>query len=95
MRIRKTLIAVLALAIAVAFSPLADLQAQAFINPGSQPGTDTLTQLVKSNKQKVKKAKKKGRKHHGKRAKSKGPGKCGAYMYYSKKAHKCMDARKK
>ena len=35
-------------------------------------------------------------KKRGKRAKSKGgPGKCGTYMYFSKKARKCMDARNK
>ena len=38
--------------------------------------------------------KKKGKKK-GKKAKSKGPGKCGTYMYYSKKAKKCVDARNK
>ena len=35
------------------------------------------------------------KRHHGKHAMSKGPGTCGTYMYYSKKGHKCMDARKK
>ena len=33
-----------------------------------------------------KKGKKKKGKKKGKKAKSKGPGKCGTYMYYSKKA---------
>jgi hypothetical protein len=91
MSIRKTLIAALALAIAVAFSPLSELQAATFANPGSQPGTDNLTQTVKMKKKgkKGKKGKKKGKK-----AKSKA-GKCGTYMYYSKKARKCMDARNK
>jgi len=94
MRIRKTLIAALAVAIAIAFSPLTDLQAATFVNPGSQPGTDNLTQVVKAKKS-AKKAKKKG-KRKGKRAKSKkAPGKCGTYMYYSKKGRKCMDARNK
>jgi len=93
MRIRKTLIAALAVAIAIAFSPLPELQAATFVNPGSQPGTDNLTEVVKAKK----KAKKKGKKKRkGKRAKSKkGPGKCGAYMYYSKKSKKCLDARNK
>ena len=94
MRIRKTIIAALAVAIAIAFSPLTDLQAATFVNPGSQPGTDSLTEVVKAKKG-AKKAKKKGKKK-GKKAKSKkGPGKCGAYMYYSKKGRKCMDARNK
>src|SRR6059036_1978700 len=97
MSIRKTLIAGLALAVAVAFSPLPELQAATFVNPGSQPGTDNLTQTVKMKKKARKAGKKKGKKKgkkRGKKARSKA-GKCGTYMYYSKKARKCMDARKK
>ena len=90
MRIRKTLLTALAFAIAIALSPLPELQAATFVSPGSQPGTENLAQIVKAKK----KGKKKG-KRKGKRAKSKGPGKCGAYMYYSKKKRKCMDARDK
>jgi len=93
MRIRKILVAVLALAVAVAFSPIADLQAASFA-PGSQPGIDNLTQTVAAKKS-VKKKRGKKAKRRGKRARSKGPGKCGAYMYYSKKGRKCMDSRKK
>ena len=81
----------LALAIAIAFSPLPDLQAAMFVNPGSQPGTETLAHVVKAKK----KGSKKGKKKKGKYAKSKGPGTCGTYMYYSGKTHKCMDARAK
>jgi hypothetical protein len=98
MRIRKTLLTMLALAIAIAFSPLPELQAATFVNPGSQPSTDNLIQTVKAKKKGKKKAKKKGKKksmRKGKRAKSKGPGRCGAYMYFSKKKHKCEDARLK
>jgi len=80
----------LALAIAIAFSPLPELQAATFVSPGSQPGTENLAQVVKAKK-KGKKGKKGKRK--GKRAKSKGPGKCGTYMYYSKKKRKCVDSR--
>ena len=93
MRIRKTLISALALAIALAFSPLSELQA-ATLGPGSQPGTDNLTQTVKAKKKAKKAGKKKGKKKKGKKARSKA-GKCGTYMYYSKKAKKCMDARNK
>ena len=93
MRIRKTFISMLALAIAIAFSPLPELQAATFVNPGSQPGTENLAHVVKAKKGKKKAKKKKGKKKKGKRAKSKGPGKCGAYMYYSKKKKKCVDAR--
>ena len=91
MRIRKTFISMLALAIAIAFSPLPELQAATFVNPGSQPGTENLAHVVKAKKKKGKK--KKGKKRKGKRAKSKAPGKCGTYMYYSKKKKKCVDAR--
>lgn len=92
MRIRKTLITALALAIAIAFSPLPELQAATFVSPGSQPQADSVIDHVKAKK--AKKGKKKGKK--GKRAKSKkGPGKCGTFMYYSKKSRKCMDARNK
>jgi hypothetical protein len=96
MRIRKTLITALAMAIAIAFSPLPELQAATFVNPGSQPGTDNLTQPVKMMKKKaMKKAGKMKRgKRKGKRARSKA-GKCGTYMFFSKKKRKCMDARSK
>jgi hypothetical protein len=87
---RKSLLTMLALAIAIAFSPLPELQAATFVSPGSQPGTENLAQVVKAKK-KGKKGKKGKRK--GKRAKSKGPGKCGTYMYYSKKKRKCVDSR--
>ena len=92
MRIRKTLIAALALAIAVAFSPLPELQAASLVGPGSQPGTDNLIQTVKMKKKAKKAGKKKGKK--GKKARSKA-GKCGTYMYFSKKTKKWADARNK
>jgi acetaldehyde dehydrogenase (acetylating) len=91
MIIRKTLIAVLALAIAIAFSPLTSLQAATFAGPGTKVSADTLTQTVAAKKS----MKKKGGKRKGKRAKSKGPGHCGTMMYWSKKGRKCMDATKK
>jgi hypothetical protein len=94
MSIRKTLIAGLALAVAVAFSPLPELQAATFVNPGSQPGTDNLAQSVKM-KRKAKTAKmKRHRKHRkAKRAGSRGSGCKGPYMY--RKKGKCMDSRNK
>jgi hypothetical protein len=96
MRIRKTLITALAVAIAIAFSPLPELQAATFVNPGSQPGVDNLTQTVKMKKKGYKKkaGKKKRGKRKGKRARSKA-GKCGTYMYWNKKTRKCADARNK
>ena len=75
---RNTFSTMLALAIAIAFSPLSGLQAAMFINPGSQPRMENLAHVVKA-----------------KHAKSKDAGRCGTYMHYSKKAHKCMDARAK
>jgi hypothetical protein len=47
---RKTLIAVLAMAIAIAFSPLPELQAATLLGPSSQPGTANMTELVKAKK---------------------------------------------
>jgi hypothetical protein len=90
MRIRKALIAVLALAIAIAFSPLTELQAATFVSPDTKVSSDNVTHQIAK-----KKGKKKGKKKKGKKAKSKGPGKCGTYMFYSKKARKCVDARNK
>jgi len=82
MRIRKTLMAILALAIAIAFSPLTELQAATFVSPDTKVSSDNLTQHIAK--------KKKGKK--GKKAKSKA-GKCGTYKYYKK--GKCLDARNK
>jgi hypothetical protein len=69
MSIRKTLITGLALAVAIAFSPLPELQAATFVNPGSQPGTDSLIQTVKKKKKSYRKA---GKKKMGKRKYRKG-----------------------
>ena len=94
MHIRKTLIATLAVAIAIAFSPWAELQAATFAGPGSQPGIDTLVHSVKLKKKKGIKKGKKGKRKRGKKAGSKA-GRCGTYMYFSKKSRKCADARSK
>jgi len=95
MSIRRTLIAVLAVAIAIAFAPLSELQA-ATLTPGSGPGLDNAVVKVAAKKTTKKKtAKKKGKKKSAKKAKSKGAGSCGQYMYYSKKDRKCADARLK
>jgi len=98
MRISKTCIGALALALAIAFSP--NLGAAPFANSAARLGNDTLTQTVKAESKarkhkSAKKGKKVARGHHGKHAKSKGPGACGTYMYYSMKKHKCLDARAK
>lgn len=102
MQIRKTLIAALALALAVAFSPVPELQASSLVGPGSQPGSDNLTYTVKAKaKAKGKKGKrakaKRGKraKARGKRAASKRAGRCGVNMYYSRSKRSCQDARAK
>lgn len=84
MRIRKTLMAALALAVAIAFSPLTEVRAATFMSPDTKVSSDNLTQTVAK--------KKKGKKKKGKKAKSKA-GKCGTYKYWKK--GKCMDARDK
>ena len=68
MQIRKTLIALLAVAIAIAFSPVQELQAASLLSPGSQPAADNLTYTVQAKKA----------------AKSKGPGRCGVGKYWKK-----------
>jgi hypothetical protein len=86
MRIRKSLIGILALALVVAFSSLAQLQAASPADPG----------LRQSGGYLVATAAKAGKHHHHHAGKGgKGPGSCGTYMYYSGKTHKCMDARAK
>jgi hypothetical protein len=92
MQLRKILIAVLALAIAIAFSPLEALQA-AVLSAGSAPQADTLIQTVKAKKHAKHKMKRRHHHRRGKRARSKGPGKCGTFMYWSGKKHRCMDKR--
>jgi hypothetical protein len=85
MQIRKTLFAVLALAVAYAFSPIEGVQAASF-GPGSQPGTENMTYTVKAKAKAKAKGKAKMKKAKGKRAKSKrpGPGRCGTGMYWKK-----------
>jgi hypothetical protein len=93
MQIRKTLIAVLALAVAIALSPIQGVQAASSFGPGSQHGTENLTYTVKAKakaKGKAKMAKPKAKaKAKGKRAKSKGPGRCGTGMYWDRKKRSC------
>ena len=87
MQIRRTLVALLALAIAFAFWPVT--QAASPMGPGSQPGTENVTYTVKA-KAKAKKAPAKKAKAKGKKAKSKaGPGKCGTGKYWDRKKRAC------
>jgi hypothetical protein len=89
--IRKFIIGFVALAVAIAFSPLADLQAATFVKPFTEASADNLTHAVKMKRKR--KAQKKKKRRKGKRAKRKASGSCGTYMY--RKGGKCMDARLK
>ena len=82
---RNTFFTVLALAIAIASSPLPELRAATFVSPSSRPETNNLTHVVKAKKNKKK----------SKHAKSKGPARARACTHDSKKTHQCMDARAK
>ena len=92
---KKTHLAISALAIAFAMAPLAELQAASLVNPDSRPQVDSLAQVVKAKMGKKKHARK--HKRAGKRHArgGKGPGRCGENMYWSGKSGRCMDARDK
>jgi hypothetical protein len=89
MQLRKSLIALLALAIAVALSPFATVQAASPMGPGSQPGTENLTYTVKAKKKAKAKKTKKAKAKKGKRVASKGPGRCGPTNYWDAKKRTC------
>ena len=90
MRMKKTLAAASALAIAIALAPLTQPQAASLINTGS-PQIDSLVQTVKHKKH----AHMRKHAHMGRHARSKRPGSCGENMYFSRKSRHCMDARDK
>jgi len=94
----KTLSA--ALALAVAPLALAQLNAAPFVGPSGPPGVSTPTMTIAKKAKEGKEHKahhrmRHHRHHKGKRMHSKGPGRCGVHMYYSRKHGHCMDARKK
>jgi hypothetical protein len=93
----KSLTAACALALTLALLPWSELQAAALVLPTAQPSAAPLVTAIAMKKEKSHKAMRHhGKRHHkGKRAHSKGPGRCGTHMYYSKKHGHCMDARKK
>jgi hypothetical protein len=94
MAISKISISALALAVAIAFSPLPELQAAPFAGTGSQPTTDNLLQSAKAKKKAKKKGSKKaGKRKRGKKKASGGSASCGTYKYH--KGGKCLDARDK
>jgi hypothetical protein len=91
MRMKKTLATASALAIAVALASLPQTQAASLTNLGATPRIDGLAQVVKAKKH----AHMHMHKHSGRMARSKRPGSCGENMYFSRKAHHCLDARDK
>ena len=83
------IVKVLLVALAALFAA-STVQAATFVKPAGTPGIESMVELTKGKK--AKKAKK-GKKTKKAKGKKKGPGQCGAYMYY--KGGKCMDARAK
>ena len=93
---KKTHIAVGAMAIALALAPLAKLQAAGLVTPDSRLEVGGLAEVVKAKVGKKKHMRKHARRKGARQARSRGgPGRCGENMYWSGKAHKCMDARDK
>jgi hypothetical protein len=80
----------LALGVAVALPSLA--QAAALTPPGTQLRTENLVQVVRVHQHMHHMH---YHHHHQHRMMSKGPGRCGENMYFSRKAGHCMDARDK
>ena len=92
---KKTHLAIAALAITIAAAPLAKLQAASLVSPDSRPQVEGLAQVVKAKMAKKKHMRKHARRMGARHARSKGPGRCGENMYWSGKGRKCMDARDK
>jgi len=95
---KKSSLALLALAAALAFSSPSVLQATTLLGPGTKVQPGTMIEPIQAKKapkpdvedpdgKPAKKAEKKAVK------KAAGPGRCGAFMYWDKKAKKCADAR--
>ena len=94
--VKKALLTVIALAVALAFAPALPLQAASPMGPGTRIHTDSVVDVVadKKGKKPAKKAKKKkGKKAKKGKKKAAGYKSCGTYMYYSPKAKKCLDKR--
>jgi hypothetical protein len=90
MTTRRIWLSALAIALAIGFSPLPEVQAAPFASPGGQQGAKSFVYTAKAKKAGKKRAKKKAKKSRS--AASKGSS-CGTYMYRSK--GKCVDARNK
>jgi hypothetical protein len=91
---KGTFVAALAVAVAIAFSPLPELRAAPLGPPGSQPGSGDLVQSVQAKKASKKKAgKKKAKRKKAKGKTAKATKSCGTFKYH--KGGKCLDARDK
>jgi hypothetical protein len=100
MTIGRVLTATLALALAVALSPLFKVQAAPFTGSSAQQPSLILPVAEKTEKTKThhrmhNKGHKMHHRHHRGHVRASKGGCHGTYMYYSRKAHKCMDARSK
>lgn len=90
--VKKALLSVIALAVALAFAPALPLQAASPMGPGTRIATDSVVDVVAAKKKGKKPAKKKKKAKKGKK-KSKA-GHCGTYKYWSAKKKACVDARR-
>lgn len=93
MRMKKTFATAAALAIAFALAAPLEVRAAGAINPGSAIHAESIAQVVKAKKHRH--ARMHMHTHMGRMARSKRPGSCGENMYFSRKAHHCLDARNK
>jgi hypothetical protein len=90
----KTCTASLALVLALAFSPLSGSRAGPLSGPNAQPLAAGLTTTVAEKEKRSMRHEKRHRRHHVMHGKHHG-GCGGANMYYSRKKHRCVDARNK
>jgi hypothetical protein len=93
MTFARILTATAALAFAVALSPAPKLQAAPLTGSIAQPMSAVTPIAAKGKEHKAHHAHM--RKHHRRHHAHSKRGCRGTYMYYSRKAHHCMDARKK
>jgi hypothetical protein len=89
----KTCMASLAIVLALAFSPLSGSRAAPLSGPSAQPLATGLTTTVAEKKKRSMHHEKRHHRHHVMHRKHHWG--CGANMYYSRKKHRCMDARNK
>jgi hypothetical protein len=93
---KRSLVAALAAAVAIAFSPLPELRAAPFGDLGSQTGGGDLVLSVQAKKKASKKKaskKMKGKRKRGRGKAAKAAKSCGTFKY--RKGGRCLDARDK